>query len=69
MDRSNDLKLLKKKKNLTLLPLQINLRYFGDAMAGFFFSYKWNSSFCHFKSHAQNVAHLHIKYNPTNLFN
>lgn len=36
-------------KKLTLLPLQIILRYFGEAMAGLALSYKLNSSFCPFK--------------------
>lgn len=68
MDFRTHLKLLTKKKNLTSLTLQIILRYFGEAMAGLFLIYKLNSRFYHFRSHAQNTTHPHIKYDATNLF-
>lgn len=70
MDFRTHPKLLKKKKNknLTLLPLQIILKYFGETMSDLFLSYKLNSSLCHFRSHTQNTAHPHIKYVATNSF-
>lgn len=57
-----------KKKNLTMLPLQIILKYFGETMSDLFLSYKLNSSLWHFRSHTQNMAHPPIKYVATNSF-